>query len=83
MQFKAVPVKKPEEDVYDSCMIGGGGGCGGGGGGSGGAGGQRACFMNCAFQTADHICIVCAGSVWAKKENSPTARTAAQTADAG
>lgn len=76
MQFKAVPVKKPEEDVYDSCMIGGGGG-------SGGPGGQRACFMNCAFQTADHICIVCAGSVWAKKENSPTARTAAQTADAG
>lgn len=45
--------------------------------------GVGACFMSCAFQTADHICIVCAGSLWAKKKkNSPTARTAAQTADA-
>lgn len=65
MQFQGVPVKEPEEDVYDSCMIGGGGGCGGGGG-SGGD--QRACFMSCAFQMADHICIVCAGSLWAKKK---------------
>lgn len=60
LQFQGVPVKEPEEDVYDSCMIG----CGGGGSG----GDQRACFMSCAFQTADHICIVCAGSLWAKKK---------------
>lgn len=45
MQFQAVPVKKPEEDVYDSCMIGGGGGCGGGGGSGGVGGGGAACVF--------------------------------------